>query len=64
MVCPVGIECDHGYDVCPVCDPCTCSSVLPDRKILPVVDGQPLTPTERYVLGRPAPGDGIYVVLW
>lgn len=22
--CPVPIECDHGYDVCPECDPCTC----------------------------------------
>ena len=21
---PVGIECPHGYDVCPMCDPCTC----------------------------------------
>lgn len=21
---PVGIECKHGYDVCPECDPCTC----------------------------------------
>lgn len=20
----VPIECDHGYDVCPICDPCTC----------------------------------------
>lgn len=20
----VGIECPHGYDVCPACDPCTC----------------------------------------
>lgn len=20
----VGIECSHGRDVCPVCDPCTC----------------------------------------
>ena len=20
----VGIECDHGYDVCPICDPCAC----------------------------------------
>lgn len=20
----IGIECDHGYDVCPRCDPCTC----------------------------------------
>jgi len=22
--CPVPIECYHGYDVCPICDPCTC----------------------------------------
>lgn len=21
------IECDHGYDVCPTCDPCTCAEV-------------------------------------
>ena len=21
---PIGIECEHGRDVCPVCDPCTC----------------------------------------
>jgi len=20
----VAIECDHGFDVCPTCDPCTC----------------------------------------
>ena len=24
ITCPVGIECEHGYDVCPSCDPCTC----------------------------------------
>ena len=24
--CPVGIECEHGYDVCPICDPCTCGA--------------------------------------
>ena len=24
MTCAVGIECAHGYDVCPMCDPCTC----------------------------------------
>ena len=24
MQCPVAIECAHGYDVCPICDPCTC----------------------------------------
>lgn len=22
--CSVGIECEHGRDVCPQCDPCTC----------------------------------------
>ena len=24
MACPVSIHCNHGYDVCPECDPCTC----------------------------------------
>lgn len=24
MVCPVAVECDHGHDVCPQCDRCTC----------------------------------------
>lgn len=23
--CTTPIECDHGYDVCPKCDPCTCA---------------------------------------
>lgn len=23
----VPIECDHGRDVCPLCDPCTCSAL-------------------------------------
>ncbi len=22
--CAIPIECKHGYDVCPECDPCTC----------------------------------------
>lgn len=22
--CSIPIECDHGFDVCPTCDPCTC----------------------------------------
>lgn len=21
---PAAIECEHGHDVCPICDPCTC----------------------------------------
>lgn len=43
VVCPVGIECDHGYDVCPVCDPRTCSSGLPDRKnpVVPALERLP-----------------------
>lgn len=24
----IAIECDHGYDVCPKCDPCTCAAVV------------------------------------
>ncbi len=27
--CPVGIACDHGRDVCPQCDPCTCQETKP-----------------------------------
>lgn len=26
VTCPVGIECVHGYDVCPICDRCTCGA--------------------------------------
>lgn len=22
--CAVPVECEHGFDVCPTCDPCTC----------------------------------------
>ena len=25
VTCAVAIECEHGYDVCPKCDPCTCN---------------------------------------
>lgn len=25
-ICAVPIECDHGRDVCPICDPCTCDA--------------------------------------
>jgi hypothetical protein len=27
MTCRVAIECDHGYDVCPICDECLCAQV-------------------------------------
>lgn len=23
--CTTPVECEHGYDVCPTCDPCTCT---------------------------------------
>jgi hypothetical protein len=26
--CPVAIECEHGSDVCSICDPCTCGAGL------------------------------------
>lgn len=26
VACAVPITCDHGYDVCPICDPCTCDA--------------------------------------
>ncbi len=29
VTCPVGIECEHGYDVCPKCDPCTSKTRKP-----------------------------------
>lgn len=29
MTCAVAITCDHGVDVCPECDPCTCAGVSP-----------------------------------
>jgi len=25
--CSIPVECDHGFDVCPTCDPCTCELV-------------------------------------
>ncbi len=27
MCCPVGVECEHGYDFCPQCDLCTCAEI-------------------------------------
>ncbi len=30
--CAVGIECEHGRDVCPICDPCTCPKEEPCPK--------------------------------
>lgn len=29
--CPVAVECEHGRDVCPKCDPCTCVKVRAER---------------------------------
>ena len=25
----VPVECEHGYDVCPICDPCNCADSIP-----------------------------------
>jgi hypothetical protein len=32
----IGIACDHGYDVCPVCDPCTCQKPEDDHELTDV----------------------------
>ena len=29
--CAVAIECEHGHDVCPICDPCTCKDKKPNE---------------------------------
>lgn len=26
------IECEHGYDACPICDRCTCKEILAKRQ--------------------------------
>lgn len=28
LLCAIPIECPHGYDVCPECDPCTCGPAV------------------------------------
>jgi hypothetical protein len=30
-LCAVGIECEHGFDVCPQCDPCDCGESYQER---------------------------------
>jgi len=49
--CAVGVECEHGYDVCPMCDPCTCGATTkaPAARFSEVVDNithYNLTPDE------------------
>lgn len=36
---PVGVQCHHGRDVCPECDPCPCPGVEPRYSPLDLVDG-------------------------
>lgn len=43
MCCTTPIECPHGYDVCPVCDPCTCG---------PAILNEPPSETERLMLAN------------
>lgn len=31
--CGTPIECDHGYDVCPTCDPCTCGTKITGKQL-------------------------------
>jgi hypothetical protein len=39
----VAIECEHGYDVCPRCDPCTCEEI-PQPSGAPFVHTMPSEP--------------------
>jgi hypothetical protein len=32
LLCHIGVECEHGWDVCPICDPCTCGAELAGRE--------------------------------
>lgn len=34
VTCAVAIECPHGFDACPKCDPCTCLRVM-QRALVP-----------------------------
>lgn len=31
---PFELACDHGYQACPACDPCTCGATAPLRPVL------------------------------
>ncbi len=35
----VGIECEHGFDVCPYCDPCTCQQIAEKDEPVPADEG-------------------------
>jgi hypothetical protein len=37
VVCAVGIACQHGHEVCPICDTCTCASIEVDPDAFGVV---------------------------
>ena len=57
----IGVECPHGYDVCPICDPCTCQPEHHSRprRFLPARDyliaAAVATIISRFLLGFPWP---------
>jgi hypothetical protein len=57
--CPVAVACEHGFDVCPICDPCTCNDPEPE-------DDDSLAPTDNAHVGFGIVLMGTFVVplLW
>ncbi len=46
--CAVGVECPHGFDVCHVCDPCTCAGEAPRVPVTLSLDPEPIAKAGDY----------------
>lgn len=67
--CPVAIECEHGADVCPICDPCTCGKgvvsgdiVGDQEETMPQADGETSREEMLAAIQRAIAGSIPYVV--
>ena len=57
LLCPVSIECEHGWDVCPKCDPCTCRPEPQDLEgLAAVLFATPRLESVDHLLTPAAPG--------
>lgn len=46
--CAVGVECPHGFDVCHICDPCTCPRDVPRVVFALAVEPEPIAKADDY----------------
>ena len=46
----VPVECEHGYDVFPICDPCNCTDSIPSIDI--EMTSTPIIPRRRRMVSR------------